>query len=87
MTITFANGTSVEGITLVRTDGLMRVAVRGSHDAVEFVSSSDGTWLSESGEPVLIGERASHKSKIHSLDELLCPHDVMTQLLDTAQVA
>ena len=87
MTITFANGTMVEGITLVRTDGLMRVALRGSHDAVEFVSSSNGTWLSESGEPVLIGEHPSRKSKAHSLDELLCPHDVMAQLLGEVQAA
>jgi hypothetical protein len=87
MTITFANGTSVEGVTLVRTDGLMRVALRGSHDAVEFVSGSDGSWLAESGEPVLIGERPSHKSRTHSLDELLCPHDVMTQLLGAVHAA
>ena len=87
MTITFANGTMVEGITLVRTDGLMRVALRGSHDAVEFVSGSNGTWISESGEPVLIGDRASRKSKSHSLDELLCPHDVMAQLLGEVQAA
>lgn len=87
MTITFANGTMVEGIALVRTDGLMRVALRGCHDAVEFVSSSDGTWLSESGQPVLIGDRATQKTKAHSLDELLCPHEVMTQLLVEVQAA
>ena len=81
MTITYANGTMVEAITLVCTDGFMRVAVRGGRDAVEFVAASDGKWLSESGEVVRIGDAAPQPARIESLDEFICPRDVMRRLL------
>ena len=87
MTITYANGTTVEGIELVRTDGLMRVAVRGCRDSVEFISRTDGTWLSESGEPVLIGDRVPQWVRPASLDEFICPQDVMDRLLGAVQAA
>jgi hypothetical protein len=77
----------VEGIVLVCTDGLMRVALRGNRDAVEFVASSNGNWISESGEPVLIGHPASKFSQTGSTDEFICPQDVMNRLLDELQAA
>ena len=87
MTITYANGTIVEGIALVCTDGLMRVALRGCRDSVEFVEGADGIWLSESGEPVRIGDRAPQPAKSVEWDELICPQDVMASLLGTLEAA
>jgi hypothetical protein len=77
MTITYANGTTVEGIALVCTDGLMRVALRGYADSVEFIAGEDGTWLSESGEPVHIAEGTPRLMTAESLDEFICPPHVL----------
>jgi len=85
MTITYANGTTVEGIALVCTDGLMRVALRGCRDSVEFVAGPDGTWLSEAGEPVEIGDDAPQQLRSSALDDFICPQDVMERLLSTLQ--
>jgi hypothetical protein len=87
MTITYANGTMVEGIALVCTDGLMRVALRGCRDSVEFIAGPEGTWLSESGEPVRIGDRVPRLLKPATLDEFICPPDVMSRLLGAMQAA
>jgi len=51
MRIRYQNGTSFEGITLLRTDEVVRVAVRGQDDAMEF-TRIHGTWVSEDCEPV-----------------------------------
>ena len=87
MTITYANGTRVQGIALVRTDGLMRVALRGCRDSVEFIAGANGTWLSESGEPVRIGEHSARQIKAHTLDEFICPQDVLSRLVGALQAA
>ena len=81
MTITYANGTRVEAIALVCSEGFIRVALRGCRDAVEFVAASDGTWLSESGELVRIGNQAPQPTKTEALDEYICPPDVIRSLL------
>ena len=75
----------VEGIALVCTDGLMRVALRGSRDSAEFVAGPEGTWLSESGEPVQIGDQAPQLVKTNTLDEFICPQDVMERLMTALQ--
>jgi hypothetical protein len=85
MTITYANGTIVEGIALVCTDGFMRVALRGCRDSVEFVAGPDGSWISESGEPVRIGDQVPQLVKTNALDEFICPQDVMERLLSALQ--
>ena len=77
----------VEGIALVCTDGLMRVALRGYRDSVEFVEGADGIWLSESGEPVRIGDRGPQPVKTEALEEFICPQDVMESLLGSLQAA
>ena len=74
----------VEAIVLMRTDELMRVALRGYRDAVEFVAGEDGTWLSESGEPVRIGSRLPQIVKMEAIDDFICSQDVMDQLLGAA---
>ncbi len=81
MTITYSNGTMVEGLILVCTDGLMRVALRGGRDAVEFIAGPDGIWLSESGEPVQIGHQPLRRIQPDGLDEFICPEDVMHRVL------
>ena len=53
MTIRYADGRSVEGVTLVRTANMMRVAVKGCEDAAEFIKVH-GTWISEDCEPVTL---------------------------------
>ena len=85
MTITYANGTMVEGIALVCTDGLMRVALRGCRDSVEFVAGPEGTWLSESGEPVQIGDQVPQLVKTNGLDDFICPQDVLERLLSSVE--
>ncbi|GEM_PF-2602105 len=81
MTITYANGTMVEGIALVCTDGFMRVALRGCRDSAEFVAGPDGTWLSESGEPVRIGDAAPRPLKTDALEDFICPPEVLDRIL------
>jgi hypothetical protein len=71
----------VEGIALVCTDGLMRVALRGCRDSVEFVAGPDGTWLSESGETVHIGHDAPRPLKTDALDDFICSQEVLDRVL------
>lgn len=66
---------------LAHTDGLMRVAVRGCRDAVEFIEGPDGLWLSDSGEPVLLGSPLVQRPIPESLDEFICPPDTLTRVL------
>ena len=47
------NGTAVPGVVVARFGPIMRVAIPGCDDAVEF-RLADGTWRSERGEPVQI---------------------------------
>lgn len=75
----------VEGIALVCTDGFMRVALRGCRDSVEFVAGPDGTWLSESGEPVRIGDKVPQLVRTNALDEFICPPDVMERVMSALQ--
>ena len=84
MTITYANGTMVEGIALVCTDDCMRVALRGCRDSVEFVAGPDGSWLSESGEAVQIGDEAPRPLKADALDDFICPQEVLDRVLGRA---
>ncbi len=84
MTITYSNGTTIEGLILVRTDGLMRVALRGGRDAAEFIAGPEGIWLSESGEPVCIGDQVPRRIHLDGLDDFICPEDVMHRVLGCA---
>ena len=86
MTITYANGLKVEGIVLARTEDGMRIALRGCRDSVEFVPGPGGTWISESGEVVHIGNPV-HGASADSLDDFLCPQDLVARLVGTLEVA
>ena len=65
MTIHRADGHRIEAALLARYQHAVRVAVRGSDDAVEF-KEWNGTWISEDCEPVRIefdwDERANEPS-------------------------
>lgn len=87
MTITYANGTKVEGIVLARSEEGMRIALRGCRDSVEFVARPDGTWLSETGEIVRIGSQSADASPGESLEDFLCPQDLVARLVGTLDMA
>lgn len=85
MTFTYPNGIKVEGIILARTDAYIRVAVRGCRDSVEFVAGPGGTWVSESGETVRIGNRPV-SAITKALDEFICPQDLAERLVSGPEV-
>jgi len=86
MTITYPNGMKIEGIVLARTDEWIRVALRGCRDSVEFVAGPEGGWLSEAGEVVRFGEPAPQPRVVDSLDEFLCPQEVVSSLVSGLNV-
>ncbi|MBZ5578480.1 MAG: hypothetical protein LAP40_18100 [Acidobacteriia bacterium] len=87
MTITYANGTKVEAIVLSRSEEGMRIALRGCRDSVEFVAGPGGTWVSESGEIVRMGNNPLYRTAADALDEFLCPQDLVERLVGTLDVA
>jgi hypothetical protein len=82
MTLRYRDGKTVEGVTLVRTANLMRVAVKGSDDAAEFINVH-GTWISEDCEPVTI-EYGPRRTPITTLSEAdcICPRELAARLID-----
>jgi hypothetical protein len=81
MIIRYANGRTIEGVTLARSETTMRVAVQGRHDVV-LLTNVNGTWLSEDWEPVTIGygsarlEPATRPAE----DEFICSPDLANRL-------
>ena len=53
MIIQYANGMTMEGVTLSRTESTMRVALRGHNDAIELFQLN-GCWITEDWQPVRI---------------------------------
>lgn len=51
MTITYADGSTVDALLLSSAEKTMRVAIAGEDD-VRVFSSVDGVWFAENGEPV-----------------------------------
>ena len=51
MTITYADGSTVDALVLSSGEKTMRVAIAGEDD-VRVFSSVDGVWCAENGEPV-----------------------------------
>jgi hypothetical protein len=86
MMITFANGTKVQAVVLARTDQSMRLALRGYRDCVEFTAGPDRTWISESGEIARIGGDHSRTAATETLDEFLCPQDLVAQLMSASTI-
>ena len=84
MTIAYPNGTTIEGIVLARTENWMRVAVRGCRDSVEYTAGPEGSWISETGETVRIGNRSITSAE--ALDEFICPQDLVERLVGGPEV-
>ena len=82
MTIRYADGKAIEGVTLARTANMMRVAAEGSDDAVEFIKVH-GTWISEDCEPVTIeyGPRRNSLATPAEAD-CICPPELAARLID-----
>ena len=82
MTIRYADGRAIEGVTLVRTANMIRVAVKGSEDAAEFINVH-GTWISEDCEPVTIeyGPRRKAPATLSEAD-CICPRALAAVLID-----
>jgi hypothetical protein len=82
MKIRYADGRTIEGITLSRTANTMRIAVEGSEDAAEFINVH-GTWISEDCEPVTIeyGPRRNAPATLSEAD-CICPRALAAVLID-----
>ena len=81
MIIRYANGRTIEGVTLARSETTMRIAVQGRHDVV-LLTNVKGTWLSEDWEPVTIGYGSSRTEPARRPveDEFICSPDLASRL-------
>jgi hypothetical protein len=82
MTIRYADGRAVEGVTLARTPNMLRIAIKGSDDAAEFINVH-GTWISEDCEPVTLeyGPRRDVRTP-PSEDDCICSRTLAAVLID-----
>ena len=82
MTIRYADGKAIEGVTLLRTANMMRVAVKGCEDTAEFINVH-GTWISEDCEPVTLeyGPRRNAPATLSEAD-CVCSRDLAARLID-----
>ena len=83
MTLEYANGKTIEGVVLCRTESAMRVALRGHNDVVELMQV-DGQWISEDRQPVRIQNpcRARAPLSQSAEDDLVCPEEVVSELVE-----
>jgi len=74
MIIRYSNGTTVEGVTLSRTENVMRVALSGHDDVLELFQVN-GLWITEDCEPVQIDRpvRATHPIPLSETDCVCSP--------------
>jgi len=82
MTITYANGQTIEGILLSHNEKTMRVVLKGSDDVTEFASVK-GTWISENLEPVRVcyeWQRQTPKALI-SVTDCVCSKELAARLV------
>jgi hypothetical protein len=82
MTIRYPDGTAIEGVILLRTANMMRVAVKGCDDAAEFINVH-GTWISEDCEPVTMeyGPRRNAPTTLSEAD-CICSRALAAVLID-----
>jgi len=83
MKIRYADGKTIEGVTLRRTGDFMRVAVKGGDDAAEFIHVH-GTWISEDCEPVTMEYDGSLRNAPTTLSEAdcICPRELAARLIE-----
>ena len=82
MIIRYANGRTIQGVALARTDTTIRVALQGCHDVVQF-TNMQGRWVSEDCEPVTIGSAAAQTSAAEPVSEndFVCAPDLADRLV------
>jgi len=82
MTITYANGTTLEAILVTRHEHTIRVAVRGGDDLLEF-KDIKGIWVSEDCEPVRIEfewQRCGRRAEVAEAD-FICSQELAARLI------
>ena len=81
MTLRYANGLTVEAVLLSRTEGKMRVALKGSDDVVELRELS-GTWVTDDCEPVQVSFAWQNAAPAPtSEEECICPPELAARLI------
>src|SRR4051794_36466982 len=84
MTITYANGASVEALLMARGNDYLRAAVPGDDDLRTFHLVS-GTWFSEAGEVVKLEfvwqQRHGGTADVPPESECICPKELASHLM------
>ncbi len=82
MIIQYANGKTIEGVALSRTESTMRVALRGYEDVIELVRVH-GHWISEDWEPVQLQPSWRVRRPLPPLSEaeFVCSREVASRLV------
>jgi hypothetical protein len=83
MTITHADGRSVKGFILSRTENTMRVAIENGEDPMVLICI-DGTWMSEDSIPVQVEfewQRHHRKETTISESDCICPKELAARLI------
>lgn len=82
MTITYANGKTIDGIVLKQHGGCIRIAVQDCEDVVAF-TAEHGMWFSKNWEPVQLGlvwERHASNDVVSEAD-CICPKELASVLI------
>jgi len=82
MTIQYSNGRTLEAVQLSRTETILRAAIEGADDVMQF-SNIHGVWVSEDCEPVQIvfaWQRAGFKKAV-SEDDCICSKELAGRLI------
>ncbi len=81
MTITFADGRTVNGIVLSQVEDSMRVALEGADDILEFTKKS-GTVVSEDCEAVRIASSLDRRlAEPPAVSDCICSKELAAHLL------
>jgi hypothetical protein len=80
MKIRYGNGQMAETITFCHSETSMRVAIRGTDDALE-LRRVGATWVAEDGEVVIDGN-SRRLSGCITEEDCICPPDLAARLLD-----
>ena len=82
VTITYPNGKALEAIVLLRDEHEIRAHVPGCNDVLAF-NRVAGTWVSEDGEPVIIGFQWQRRNapRTYSEADFACPKELAAHLI------
>jgi hypothetical protein len=82
MTIKYADGRTVQGVMLSRSDNIVRAALKGGGDAVKF-TGLNGTWIAEDCEPVQIefAWQRHSRSEVVSEADCICSKELASRLI------